>query len=124
MKPETFAAFGAALVALVAAVLTFRSSTQANRISDKKVDAEAYDRGKALYEGALNLAERQLAQLREQVDRISTELDKERLVSGLLRMQMAELQETIARMERQIASMRARMQAHGIDEGPGNAQAV
>lgn len=121
MDIATSAAVVSGLVAVVGAVLTYRASAQANKISDKKVDAEAYDRAQGLYEKTLAQAERQLdqaekqiGQLRETVNRLEVQVRDERDVSDRLRVEVSKLRRIVDTMERHMARMRAQMRAAGL----------
>ena len=67
----------AATAASVPGILAWRASSRANATSDRKVDAEAFDRAAALYDKALAAAERETERLRSQVERINAQLAQE-----------------------------------------------
>lgn len=129
MDTPTLAAVIAGIVAIISAALTYRASSQANRVNSTKVDAEAYDRAQNIYKSGLAEYERQMGLMREQVDRLERQVQEEREVTEKLRRYVRELRETIARMERHIAVMRRKLQAAGIavpeppaDDGDGESE--
>lgn len=95
-----------AIPGMVAAVFAYRSSVQANRIGQRKVEVDAYDRSKAFYEGMLERAEKEISRLREQVSRLSDQLGQEQNVSQTLRIQVRDLQQTMGSMESTLAALR------------------
>lgn len=114
MDTATITAVAAAVVAIVSGALTYRASAQANRISAVKVDAEAYDRAQKIYQGGLEESERQVAALRAQIERLEIQMSREREISERYRQQIRGLKNTVTRMERHIAIMRAKLQELGI----------
>lgn len=93
------AAILAAIAAVSCSYLAYRQATkvsaEASRVEVQKVDASAYDRARAIYESGIKQLEEQLSHLRKQ-------LDEEREVSGRLRTRVSELEDTVARMRRQM----------------------
>ncbi len=118
MDGATTAAILSAVAALGAAFLTYRASSQANRINSTKVDAEAYDRAQVLWEKALAQAESQTDRLRSQVDRLSDQLATEQDVSNNLRNQVRTLQQTVTSMEQSLSALR--LQIAGASTRPGS----
>jgi chromosome segregation ATPase len=109
------------------AYLSYRSSTaanraalQANRISELKVDAEAYDRSQGFYEKLLAEADKHLDRLRTQVqllgdelERVSNQLNEEQNISDHLRTQVRSLQLRVSDMESSMTDFRRHL---GSDE--------
>ena len=89
----------ASLLGFFAAWLAYRQSTRAvaarNKTEAAKVDAEAYGRAKILYESGI-------AQLERQVSDLRTQINNERTISDMLRVRVAELEETVARLRYQL----------------------
>lgn len=100
-------------VAAIAAVASIRATRTTREVEQTKLDASAFDRAKAAYEGALGQLERQVERLRGEVDRLSAQLAVEQDVSASLRLQVRELREQVATMERTIETQRARLAAMG-----------
>lgn len=89
----------AGVPSVTAAVFAYRSSASANRatqqandIARAKVDAEAYERGKNLWEGMVEQARKELARQQEQINRQQE--------------QIAELQESNDTMRRQLRELK------------------
>lgn len=100
----------------LAALLSFRASTSANKVSEKKVDAEAYERSQQFYEKLLAEADKALDRLRTQVDRLQDQLDRvntqlaqEQDVSNLLRNHVRALQTQVNSMEASVTSLRTQL---------------
>ncbi len=105
---------------LAAGYLSYKASSQANkatqdanRINEKKVDAEAYARSQGFYEKLLSEADRHLDRLRTQVEalseqltRVTDQLGDEQQVSDSLRNQLRDLQIQVASMESALITMR------------------
>jgi len=72
-----------------------RTAIQAHRTSMLAIEAGAYERARAAYEGGIE-------QLEEQVERLRLQIQEERGVSDVLRRQIMELEETVARMRVQL----------------------
>lgn len=102
----------ASLLGFLAALLAYRQSTRAvasrNKTEMTRVDGEAYGRAKALYESGIAQLEKQVADLRIQIN-------NERDVSEKLRVRVMELEETVARLRYQLILV-------GIDSGQGKGQ--
>jgi gas vesicle protein len=97
----------AAAAALIAAYLSYRASTKANQVSDRKVDLEehrdAIERLKKIIDEQDRYSERQ----RMQVDRLSTsmesvqtQLTRETQISSVLRDEIRALQGQVALLQR------------------------
>lgn len=88
------------------ALLAFRASSQANKISNKKIDAEAYERSQSFYEKSLAQAEKDIERVRAQAEkdiervRAQAERDIERL-----RTQVDRLQDQLTRVTAQLGQM-------------------
>lgn len=100
----------AAALAVVASYIGYRqavrvarsnaaATTEAARLAAeaeaRKVDAGAYDRARLMYEAGIRQLEEQLARLRAQ-------LAEEQQVSSSLRLQVRALEDTVARLRREI----------------------
>ncbi len=89
----------AALTAVFCAWMAYKQATktsaEASRVEVQKVDAGAYERARVIYESGIKQLEVQLTNLRQQ-------LDEEREVSGRLRTRISDLEDTVARMRRQM----------------------
>ena len=97
----------AATAASVPGILAWRASSRANATSDRKVDAEAFDRAAALYDKALAAAERETERLRSQVERINAQLAQEMDVSNVLRNQVRTLESQVRTLESLVAELRS-----------------
>jgi peptidoglycan hydrolase CwlO-like protein len=102
--------------AIIAAIFAYKSSANANEVSVKKVDAEAYERSQQFYEKLLSEADRQLERLRVQVDRLNDQVDKvntqlatEQDVSNVLRNQVRMLTTQVSTMEAMLNEVRLGM---------------
>lgn len=127
MDIPTVTAIGAIVVAVVSAILTYRSSSQANRTAEQKVDAEAYDRAQGIWERALDQSDKQIERLRQQVERLERQVQAQAELETLLRDQIRELKATVSRMERQNAQLRTMLRSAGIsvpESGDGESEAV
>lgn len=89
----------AGLAAVACAWLAYKQATKvsaaSSRVEIQKVDAGAYERARGIYESGIK-------QLEEQLTRLRTQLDEEREVSGRLRTRISDLEDTVARMRRQM----------------------
>lgn len=76
-----------------------RATTEAARLTAeaeaRKVDAGAYERAKIMYEAGIR-------QLEEQLVRLRAQLAEEQQVSSSLRLQVRALEDTVARLRREI----------------------
>lgn len=106
----------AAVAAVAGAGFAYRASAQANRITDKKVDAEAFERSRQIYEKALADADKQLDRLRAQQDRmvdqltkVNEQLAKEQDLSSTLRAQIRALEIQMETMQEIVATLRAQL---------------
>lgn len=115
MTPERITAFAAIIVAIVSAVLTYRSSSQANRTADRKVDSEAYERAKVIWSSAIEQSEKDLGKLRQQIERLEAQVRESREIEATLRGQIRDMKATIARMERQNSMLRTMLRAAGLE---------
>lgn len=89
----------ASLLGFGAAFLAYRQSSRADnaatRVENLRVDAEAYQRAKTLYEAGIR-------QLEDQLARLQTQLNQERDLSNALRVQINALEDTVAKLRRQL----------------------
>ncbi len=111
----------AGIPSFFAAVFAYRTSAHANRISETKVDGEAYERSQQFYEKVMAGAERELARLQAQVDRLNDQLERvnnqlalEQDVSNTLRNHLRALQTQVTAMESTVLSLRS-----GFNRGGG-----
>jgi len=102
--------------AVVAAIFAYRSSAQANAVSVKKVDAEAYERSQQFYEKLIAEADKQMERLRlqvdrlnDQVDRVNSQLAQEQDVSNALRNHVRTLTAQVGSMEMTLAELRVQI---------------
>jgi chromosome segregation ATPase len=108
----------------LAALLSYRASTAANKVSEKKVDAEAYERSQQFYEKLLGEADKALDRLRGQVERLQDQLDRvngqlaqEQDVSNLLRNHVRSLQTQVNGMETAVSALRTQITNTGSATG-------
>lgn len=96
----------AAIPGLGAAYLAYRQAVKAADTSSKnatlKIESEAYNRAKTLYESAIKQLEDQIGRLRDQVR-------DEQNVSNGLRKRIYELEETVARLRVQLTGAGIRL---------------
>lgn len=89
----------AGLAAIACAYLAYKQATKvsaaSSRVEIQKVDAGAYERARGIYESGIK-------QLEEQLTRLRVQLDEEREVSGRLRTRISDLEDTVAKMRRQM----------------------
>lgn len=106
------------LIALAGTIVTgafsARNARATARVEQSKVDADAYNRAKAIYESALDTVEEQLERVRAQLDRVTHELAQEQDTSASLRAEVRVLRTTVATLERTIADSRVQMSKSGI----------
>lgn len=104
-----------AFVALGSAGLSYRQSTRAATVAGRneaaRVDGEAYDRAKDLYEAGIR-------QLEQQVERLRTQVNAERQISEGLRIRVGELEHTVRRLRHQLEAMGSRKRPPRGREGP------
>ena len=131
-SPTIVTAAVAGLPSVLAALFAYRSSSQANRvnaeaqrINERKVDAEAYDRSQAFYEKLLSEADRAVDRLRSQVDRLQEQLDRtnnqlsnEQDVSNALRNHVRSLQAQVNGMEVTVATLREQLNVNRGGDTP------
>ncbi len=113
VNPGVLVALVSLFGSVAAAYLSYRASSHANAVSAKKVDAEAFDRAAALYDKALQAAERETERMRSQVDRINQQLAQEQDVSNLLRNQIRALQGQVDSLEGIVAQLRRSLHEAG-----------
>lgn len=116
-------------VPLGVAWFAYKSATDANKktaeaaalaaerqaeIERSKVDAEAFNRAKAIYEDALAQLERQLDRVQVQFERLNEQLAKEQDSSFAMRNQIRTLQAQIALLERTVSALRTQLIHAGI----------
>lgn len=110
------------LVALVPAWLAYRSARSAENtrqesakhgaeLESRKVDADAYERAKGIYEHALTRLEAELRRLQQRYDEVSVQLDHEQDVSAKLRSQVDAMQVELNALRRTVAELRRNQQA-------------
>jgi chromosome segregation ATPase len=114
-------------VPIAVAFFAYQSATRANRITAEaternamrsaelertKVDAEAYDRAKNIYEAALE-------QLRRQLERVQSQFDREQDIGDGLRNQVFTSQQRILTLERTVAELRNQLVTAGIPPAAG-----
>jgi len=80
-----------------------------------KVDAEAFERARAIYEAALEQLERQLSRVQEQFDRVNRQLGTEQATSHALRGEIKDLQRQVEALERTVEEHRRQLIAAGLD---------
>lgn len=107
----------AGIPAVAAAIFAYRSSAQATKAGEKKVDAEVFERTQALYEKAITGAEREIdrlqrsqEQMASQIERMNTQLVSELDTSTRLRVQLSSLQAQVQTMDGIIQSLRAQIE--------------
>ena len=112
------------LGSLSAGYMAYRASTQANKISDKKVDADAYERARTFYEKLLSDADRQLDRLRTQTDRMQDELSSmntklltEQENSSSLKDHVRNLQRQVLGLEQTVETLNLQLQRHNKPQG-------
>ncbi|MBO2461659.1 hypothetical protein [Actinomadura violacea] len=124
---------GLGLVPIVVAVVAYRQAVAANRITAQqaeraaarqaalersKVDAEAYNRAKTIYEAALVQLERQIDRLQGQSDRLGEQLAREQDTSNTLRSQVQTMNAQIRELERTVAGLRRQLIEAGVRPVP------
>lgn len=116
MNASLVVGMGSAIAAIVSAILAYNSSKQANRTTEKKVDAEAFERSQQFYEKLLAEADKavdrlrvQVERLQDQLDRVSNALSTEQGVSGILRTHVRALQQQVSNMESSIVALRTQL---------------
>lgn len=117
------------IVPLGVAVVAFVQSTKANRstaesaeraaehaaeLERNKIEADAYNRAKTIYEAGIAQLEKQLDRLHSQLERLETRLTQEQDVSAGLRGEVSELQRQINGLERTVGELRRRLASAGI----------
>lgn len=95
MDSATVIAGGSAAIALVTAVLTFKSSAQANRANSRKVDLEEHRDAIERLRKIIEEQDRHMERVRLQLDRVQEQLAREQDVSMLLRAQVRALQDQV-----------------------------
>ncbi|MBO4272373.1 hypothetical protein [Microbispora triticiradicis] len=120
MTVEIWVAAIACVGSLGAAGFSARSANRSTKVEESKVDAEAYQRAKAVYESALDTMEEQLKQVRERLDVVTNQLTQEQDASIALRRQVRDLQTQLAAMEQTVADLRIQLSKAGI-QMPGHA---
>lgn len=120
MDPAITIALVAGVPSVVAAAFAYRSSARANKISETKVDAEAYDRSQLFYEKLLAEAEKHLERLRSQVERLNDQLDRvnnqlaqEQDTSNALRNHVRTLQLQVNSLEATVNELRIQLNGRG-----------
>jgi len=93
----------------ITAAATERIASRNAKLERSKVDAEAYNRAREIYEAALHQLERQLERIQEQFEVLSTQLAHEQDTSRTLRLQVDELRAQITVFEHTVGELRARL---------------
>jgi len=106
----------AGVPAVAAAVFAYRSSAQATRAGEKKVDAEVFERTQVLYERAIAGAEREIERLQRsqeqmasQIERMNAQIVNELDNSTRLRVQLSSLQAQVQTMDGIISALRTQL---------------
>jgi peptidoglycan hydrolase CwlO-like protein len=103
------------LTAAIAAAAFF-AATRANRAQAQAasvaVDAEAYGRAKAIYEGAIEALRSQTADLHEQVGALSTEVDRLRTANNDLSGEVDRLRSANSELKRKITVLERRQRGN------------
>lgn len=106
MNASVVAAVVAAVAATAAAWLSYKASTRANQVSDRKVDLEEWRDQTARYKQIIDEQDRYNERLRSQIDRLNAQMDavqaqlaKEYDVSSALRDQIRALQGQVRSLE-------------------------
>jgi alpha-L-arabinofuranosidase len=99
----------ASILGFAAAYLSYRQSTRASaaatKVETNRIDAGAYERAKQLYESGIK-------QLEDQLKRLLEQIQQEREISTALRVQVNALEQTVARMRRQLILAGVDMEAY------------
>lgn len=98
--------------AFLAAWFAYRSSSSANKVENRKVDNEAYEKAQAAYERLLDRLQRQVDVLQSNLDRVNGMLASEQDVSNKLRNQ-------IRLLTSQLAELEATIVTRGENSAPG-----
>lgn len=98
----------AGVPAIASALFAFRASSQANKVGEKKVDAEAFERSQTIYDKIVDRLQSQVDQLQGQLSRTGVQLASEQDVSFTLRNQVRTLQQQVESLSRTVADLRAR----------------
>jgi small-conductance mechanosensitive channel len=111
VNPAVVAAVVAAIAAIVGGLLSYRASTRANNVSDRKVDLEEYRDAQARLQQIIVEQDRHNDRLRVQVDRTNAQMDllqqqvaREVDVSNALRNEVRALQGQIMLLEKLVDS--------------------
>lgn len=99
IDPVLIAAFSA-LPGLIGAYFAYRQST---KVAEKAAHGKALEIESGAYERARKMYENGIAQLEEQLDRMRHQMLEERAISAKLRRQVAELEDTVAQLRKQLA---------------------
>lgn len=116
----------AAAAAVVAAVLSFRSSAQANRVSARKVDVEDHRAQMDRLQQIITEQDRYADRLRSEIERlgskteaVQSQLAKEQDVSNLLRNQIRALQGQVFALEQLASAFDRRLPPPGASPPAG-----
>lgn len=71
-----------------------------------RIDAEAYDRAKSIYEATLSSLERQVLRLQTQMDRVTDQLSREQDTSNSLRAEIIALKNGLTGLTGSVATLR------------------
>lgn len=104
--PSVLVAIIAGMAAVIGAGFSFRASTKANQLADRKVDMEAYDRNIVYYEKLIANLEKDVERFRTSVDRVNAQLAQEQDVSNALRNQVRTMQSQLDLLERTLNDYR------------------
>lgn len=112
MSAQLFTEVILGLLTAVVAVAAYLSAQKANQAQAKAqttaVDAAAYGRAKAIYEGAIEALQSQTADLHEQVEQLSAEVSRLRSANTDLSDEVGQLRSANADLKRKITAIERR----------------
>lgn len=100
ISPAVLAAVVAAIAAIIGAWLTYRSSSRANAVQDRKVSIEDFDAQQERYRKLLAEQDRVIEKIQAQMDRLQDQLAREQEVASTLRSHIRTLQGEIDDLQR------------------------
>ena len=106
----------AAVVAAIAALLTFRTSSRANATNSRKVDLDEHRDGQERLRKIIEEQDRHVDRVRAQLERVQDQLAREQDVSATLRHQIHVLQDQVNELMRS----RARLEELLAAASPGS----
>jgi septal ring factor EnvC (AmiA/AmiB activator) len=112
---DRWALIGVAVLTLAGTAMQVRSmrtaAAEAQRTADKKVDAEAYDRARAIDQGVFDRLTGEIRALENQVSALRAELEAEERAhdatkqeNTTLRQRLADVEQTVERMSRLLSA--------------------